>query len=30
MNTAHTTFRQHYQPRPNRVPNWLRKVWAWC
>jgi len=22
-------YRQLYQPRPNRVPEWLRKVWLW-
>lgn len=24
-----THIRQHYQPRPERLPNWLRRIWAW-
>lgn len=23
------TMRQHYQPRVNRMPEWLRLVWLW-
>ena len=26
----HPTLRQHYRPRPNRMPEWLRRIWAWC
>jgi hypothetical protein len=22
-------LRQLYQPRPDRLPRWLRRVWAW-
>lgn len=22
-------FRQHYQPRPDRTPSWLRQLWLW-
>jgi len=23
------SFRQHYQPKPARTPEWLRRVWLW-
>lgn len=22
-------LRQHYQPSPHRVPDWLRRIWLW-
>jgi hypothetical protein len=22
-------LRQHYQPKPDRVPEWLRRIWLW-
>jgi len=22
-----STYRQHYQPKPNRIPAWLRRIW---
>lgn len=22
-------LRQHYRPRPDRMPGWLRKLWVW-
>jgi len=24
------SLRQHYQPRSDRLPGWLRRLWAWC
>lgn len=24
-----STFRQIYQPKPNRTPAWLRQLWRW-
>jgi hypothetical protein len=23
-------YRYLYRPRPDRVPRWLRRLWAWC
>jgi len=25
----HAELRQHYCPKPDRVPAWLRKIWLW-
>jgi hypothetical protein len=22
-------YRQHYHPRPERLPRWMRRVWGW-
>jgi hypothetical protein len=22
-------FRHHYQPKADRIPTWLRRLWAW-
>ncbi len=27
--SASTQFRLHYQPRHDRLPRWLHRVWAW-
>jgi hypothetical protein len=32
MSSTHSTIntlRQHYRPAPDRVPDWLRRVWFW-
>lgn len=23
-------LRQHYTPKTDRVPGWLRRIWLWC
>ncbi len=28
MNTS-SRYVQLYQPKPDRLPNWLRKLWFW-
>jgi len=28
MHSAH--IRLHYQPKPDRVPRWMRRFWSWC
>jgi hypothetical protein len=25
----HSPLRQHYRPKPDRVPAWLRRIWLW-
>ncbi len=29
MNHTHHLLRQHYQPKTDRLPHWLHRVWAW-
>jgi hypothetical protein len=29
MNHPLRQFRQHYQPKADRLPLWLHRVWAW-
>ena len=29
INLKHA-YRQLYQPKPERLPEWLRRVWMWC
>ena len=24
-----SSYRQHYQPKPDRTPAWLRRIWVW-
>jgi hypothetical protein len=30
MPSTSLLLRQHYQPRRDRLPRWLRQLWLWC
>jgi hypothetical protein len=30
MSSTSLHLRQHYHPRRDRTPRWLRQLWLWC